>query len=125
MTPAPAATGGALAAGDYHLLSSVYYPATTCAPSPLATSLRVTLASASTGTIETVTTTATGDSVNESVHFSTSGALLMLRLDCVRPDTTGLSGTAAVIPYTADAGMISLTSVTPTCGTSIDTYVVD
>jgi len=48
-----------------------------------------------------------------------------LRRAFFRPDTTGLSGTAAVIPYTADAGMISLTSVTPTCGTSIDTYVVD
>ena len=121
----PPASGGALMAGAYHLMSSVYYPSSGCSTTGLATSLRVTLASTSTGTIDTLTTTA-GGSVSESISFTSSGTSLTLRLDCISPDPTGLGSTAAIIPYSAgDDGTIRLTTASPTCGTSIDTYVAD
>jgi hypothetical protein len=124
--PVPPATGGTLVAGNYHLVSSVYYPSATCSTIGISTSLRVTLSSPASGTIDTLTTNTAGGIVAESIRFTTSGASLTLRLDCISPDSTGLGSTAAIIPYSVgDAGTIQLTTASPACGTSIDTYALD
>jgi hypothetical protein len=124
--PVPQATGGALVAGDYHLVSSVYYPSANCSPTGVSTSLRVTLSSPTSGIIDTLTTSTAGGSVAESISFTTSRASLTLRLDCISPDPTGLGSTAAIIPYSVgDDGTIHLTTASPACGTSIDTYALD
>jgi hypothetical protein len=124
--PLPQATGGALVAGDYHLVSSVYYPSATCSTIGVSTSLRVTLSAPASGTIDTLTTDTAGGSVAESISFTASGAALTLRLDCISPDPTGLGSTAAIIQYSVgDDGTIQLTMASPACGTSIDTYALD
>jgi hypothetical protein len=124
--PVPQATGGALVAGDYHLVSSVYYPSATCSTAGVSTSLRVTLSAPASGTIDTLTIDTAGGSVAESISFTTSGAALTLRLDCISPDPSGLGSTAAIIRYSVgDDGTIQLTTASPACGTSIDTYALD
>jgi hypothetical protein len=124
---APAATGGTLIAGTYHLTSTVYYPAATCVPTQSGTDLRVTLTSAASGTIETVTVTAAGDVIGEVTRFVAAGTELTLSLVCVSPAAaSGVNHTGAVFPYSVDgSGNLSLTNADPNCGTSVSTYVFD
>jgi hypothetical protein len=121
---APTAAGGSLAAGIYHLVSTIYYPDASCASgvASVATTLRVVTEAGSSGTLETLTATAAGDAVSESVRFTSIGSSLSLRLDCVIPDPSGLQGATAQLPYTATATELDLYRSAPTCSLAIDTY---
>jgi hypothetical protein len=125
----PPATGGELAAGLYHLVSSLYYPAPSCAVALLSTHLKVMPSSspppAREGTIEIVTATSAGDSLSESVRYIVSDSALTIRIGCISPNTGGLAGSGARIPFNATASEIQLYQSTPGCGASIDTYRLD
>ncbi len=122
----PAAMGGTLVAGSYHLASTVYYPAALCTQTEVSTDLRMTLVSPTSGTIDTITISAAENVVSETTRFTASGTELTLSLVCILPDPSGLTRTAAVFPYTVGAaGELLLTTSDPGCGTSISTYVPD
>ncbi len=124
--PPPAATGGTLIAGNYHLASTVYYPTALCTPTEVSTNLRLTLVSPTSGTIETITITAAGDVVSEATRFTAAGTELTLSLVCISPDPSGLIRSIAVFAYTVgEAGELLLTASDPACGTSVSTYAPD
>jgi hypothetical protein len=125
MAQAPSPGGGALVAGTYHLVTTIYYPGGGCSAVGVATSLRVSLGSANSGSLETATKTDAGDVVSESVSFVIAGTSLSVHLDCVIPDAVGVQGSVAQIPYSATPTDVQLYRSTPDCGAGIDTYQLD
>jgi hypothetical protein len=121
----PVPSGGEVGAGIYRLVSSIYYPSTTCTIAPVATRLRAMPSSATSGTLDIATATGTGDNLSETVSYTASGTSLSVRIDCLAPDPTGLRGNNSQISFSATAAEIRLSKSTPTCGTSVDTYALD
>jgi hypothetical protein len=124
-TSAPVPSGGELGAGLYRLVSSIYYPSTACAIANVATRLRSNPATATTGTIDIATSTASADTLSETVSYTASGASLSVRIDCIAPDPTGLRGNSSQISFSAGGTAIQLFKSTASCGTSVDTYALE
>ncbi len=120
----PAATGGALTDGSYHLSSSSYYPSAACAVDPIATILVISSSSPTSGTMQTASVTSAGFLLSESTSYLTSDTSLQIRVNCIVPDAVGLLGSAAQISYTATPTEIQLYQ-TGTCGSHIDVYDLD
>ena len=120
----PAATGGALTDGSYHLTSSSYYPSANCAVDPVATKLVISSSSPTSGTMQTASVTGAGYFVSESTSYLVNDTSLQIRVDCILPDAVGLLGSAAQISYNATPTEIQLYA-TGACGSHIDVYDLD
>jgi len=120
----PAATGGALTGGSYHLTSSTYYPSSCRTLDPIATILVVSSSSPTSGTIETASVTSDGSLLSESTSYLINDASLQLRVNCIVPDAFGLLGSAAQFPYNATPTEIQLYQA-GACGSHIDVYDLD
>ncbi len=120
----PAATGGALAGGSYHLTASSYYPLAVCAVDPIASRLVVSSSSATTGTMQTATLTSAGHYLNESTAYLINDTSLVVRIECLAPDPAGALGSAAQIEYNATPTEVQLYG-NGGCGNRVDTYDLD
>ena len=118
----PAAEGGVLAGGVYHLVSTTYYPAKTCSRSALATTLTVEPASTTSGKLQLASGIASGLGFTESIRYVSAASLLATRIDCFYVDPGGTQGSGALISYTATATEIRLMARSPDCGLSVDSY---
>jgi hypothetical protein len=124
----PAANGGALTDGSYHLTSTSYYPSyfpsSSCPVNPIATILVVSSSSPTSGTIETASVTSDGSLLSESTSYLINDASLEMRVNCIVPDAFGLLGSAAQFPYNATPTEIQLYQA-GACGSHIDVYDLD
>jgi hypothetical protein len=125
ISPAPAALGGAITDGSYHLTSTVYYPANGCTDPGVATQLTIMTSAAGTGTLQTTTATGAGDFIGESVSFTINATSLSVRIDCIFPDLVGLRGSSAQIAYSASPTEIQLYGSSGSCGDRVDVYSLD
>ncbi len=121
---APAPTGGALTDGSYHLTSSAYYPAASCAFDPISANMVVTSSSPTSGTMQTASLTSVGYFVSESTAYEINDTSLTTRIDCIAPDAFGLLGNAAQISYSATPTEIQIYG-SGGCGNRIDIYDLD
>jgi hypothetical protein len=124
----PAATGGTLTDGSYHLTSSSYYPSlspsSSCALDPVAGILVISSSSPTSGTMETASVTSAGFLLSESTSYLINDASLQIRVNCIVPDAVGLLGSAAQFAYNATPTEIQLYQ-TGACGSHIDVYDLD
>ena len=120
----PAATGGPVSDGSYHLTSSTYCPSSGCAADPVATILVISSSSPTSGTMQTASLTSAGYFLSESTTYLSNDTSLQIRVDCVVPDRAGLLGSAAQISYNATPTEIQLYA-SGDCGSHIDVYDID
>jgi hypothetical protein len=124
----PAAAGGALIDGSYHLTASSYYPSyylsSGCPDDPIATILVISSSSPTGGTMETTSVTDAGYLVSESTSYLINDASLQIRVNCIAPDAVGLLGSVAQFAYTATPTEIQLYQ-SGVCGSHIDVYDLD
>jgi hypothetical protein len=120
----PAATGGALTDGSYHLTSSSYYPSAACTVDPVATILVISSSSPTSGTMQTASLTSASYFLSESTSYSINDTSLQIRVNCIVPDAAGLLGSAAQVSYSATPTEIQLYA-TGDCGNHIDVYDID
>ena len=120
----PAATGGALVDGSYHLTSSTYYPSASCVVDQVATILVISSSSATAGTMQTASVTNTNGFLSESASYLINDTSLQIRIDCIVPDAVGLLGSAAQVSYSATPTEIQLYA-TGDCGNHIEVYDQD
>jgi hypothetical protein len=120
----PAATGGALTGGSYHLTSSSYYPSAACPVNPVATNLVISSSSPTTGTMDTSSVSSAGFFLSESTSYLINDTFLQMRVNCIVPDALGLLGSAAQFAYNATPTKIQLYQ-TGACGNHIDVYDQD
>jgi hypothetical protein len=117
----PTATGGVLTDGSYHLTSTSFYPSAACSLDPIAANMVVSSSSSTSGTMQTASLTNVGYFISESTSYLINGTSLNARIDCVAPDSFGVLGTAAQIPYSATATEIQIYG-SGGCGNRIDIY---
>jgi len=124
----PAATGGALTDGSYHLTSSTYYPSiaasTACTADPIATNLVISSSSTTTGTMQTATVTSAGHFLVESTTYLINDTSLTVRIDCISPGPPSLAGNVFQSPYSAAPTELQLYG-SGDCGSHIEIYDLD
>jgi hypothetical protein len=121
----PAAGGGQLTAGSYHLAALTYYPSVSCSAAGIATTMMVAPTSETTGTLQLVTGGDNGQMFDESLSYAIRGTSLSVRIECFVPDSSGLTGSLIVIPFNASPIEVQLYTAAGSCGSRIDTYQKD